>query len=202
MGRLLSQSQFARRQKVSRSMVNKWIREGKIFLIDGKIDPTQAEKDLYSNVDRSRRLSLNNKPIRRTQSKMKARSETPSTETFLDVRKRHETAKAQLAELKLRLETGDLVLKDQAEKWLFGHVDEAKNAFWGLPQRMGPVLAPVSDQKEIEFILRKEIREILMRLASPGGQAALEVLDEGSSPSPDNESFLKESGAITPDRGR
>ena len=62
---------------------------------------------------------------------------------------------------------GELVPKDQAERWLHGHVDTAKTAIWGLPRRMGPVLTAVTDEKEIEFLLRKEIYSILEEMAKP-----------------------------------
>jgi hypothetical protein len=45
----------------------------------------------------------------------------------------------------------------------------AKSHLWGLPKRMAGELAPIQDQKEIELLLRREIRQILERLAAPIG---------------------------------
>ena len=78
-----------------------------------------------------------------------------------------ERARRKQDEFKADAMAKNLVPRDQAEKWLMGHVDEAKGALWGLPRRMGPTLAPVSDEKEVEFVLRKEIREILEELSAP-----------------------------------
>jgi len=84
-----------------------------------------------------------------------------------DVRTRKENARAEREELIVKKLKGDLVLKDQIEKWLHGHVEETKSAFWGLPRRMGPVLMSISDEKEIEFLLREEIYKILEEMAKP-----------------------------------
>jgi len=84
-----------------------------------------------------------------------------------DVRTRKENARAEREELIVKKLKGELVLKDQVEKWLHGHVEEAKTALWGLPRRMGPVFSPISDEKEIEFLLREEIYKILEEMAKP-----------------------------------
>ncbi len=84
-----------------------------------------------------------------------------------DVRTRKENARAEREELIVKKLKGELVLKDQVEKWLHGHVDEALSSFWGLPRRLGGVLATIIDEKEIEFLLRKEIKRILNDLSGP-----------------------------------
>jgi hypothetical protein len=80
---------------------------------------------------------------------------------------RRDIAKAEREELIVKKLKGELVLKDQVETWLHGHVEETKSAFWGLPRRMGPVLTPISDEKEIEFLLREAIYQILEEMAKP-----------------------------------
>jgi hypothetical protein len=84
-----------------------------------------------------------------------------------DVRTRKENARAEREELIVKKLKGELVLKDQVERWLHGHVEEAKTALWGLPRRMGPVFSPIADEKEIEFLLREEIYKILEEMAKP-----------------------------------
>jgi hypothetical protein len=44
MGRLLTQKEFARRKGVTPQYVNKLVREGRIRLVDGKVDPKQASE--------------------------------------------------------------------------------------------------------------------------------------------------------------
>ena len=117
------------------------------IVVNGKIDFVAAAKAL---VEYYRKLSDGQGSLNLT-----------------DVRTRKEAARAEREELIVKKLKGELVLKDQAERWLLGHVDEAKTAFLGLPRRMGPTLAPVSDEKEVEFVLRKEIREILEELSTP-----------------------------------
>lgn len=84
-----------------------------------------------------------------------------------DVRTRKENARAEREELIVKKLKGELVERDQAERWLHGHVEEATSAFGGLPRRISGELAPILDEKEIEFVLRKEVRKILNDLSNP-----------------------------------
>ena len=76
-------------------------------------------------------------------------------------------AKAEEREMKVKKLKGDLVLKDQVQLWLRGHIEETKMAFLGLPRRMGPVLAPITDEREIEFLLGEEIWKNLQEMSKP-----------------------------------
>jgi hypothetical protein len=94
-------------------------------------------------------------------------SEGQGSLNLTDVRTRKENARAEREELIVKKMRGEQVPKDQVEKWLHGHVEEAKGAILGLPRRMGPVLAPLIDEKEIEFLLQEQIYKILEELAKP-----------------------------------
>lgn len=78
-----------------------------------------------------------------------------------------ERAKRIQDEFKAEAMKENLIPKGKAEQWLHGHVEEAKTALWGLPRRMGPVLMSISDEKEIELLLREEIHKILEEMAKP-----------------------------------
>jgi phage terminase Nu1 subunit (DNA packaging protein) len=82
-------------------------------------------------------------------------------------RTRRETAKARIAELEAQEKEESLIPREQSILWLSMIVSEAKSHFWGLPKRLSASLAVISDEKEIEEIMRKEIRRILEDLARP-----------------------------------
>ena len=87
--------------------------------------------------------------------------------SLVDARTRKELARAELSELELKKRKGELIDKNLSEQWLRGHVQLAKDGFLNLPRRLGPVLAPIHDEKEIEEVLRTEIFRILSELAAP-----------------------------------
>jgi len=82
-----------------------------------------------------------------------------------DVRTRKENARAEREELIVKKLKGELVLRNEAIKWVSLLVAECKAALWNIPRRLGPVLAVVNDERECEEILRKEYRKALEDLA-------------------------------------
>ncbi len=56
MKRLILQSQYARRTGYSRARITQLVKQGVIELVDGKVDPLQAEIAIREKVFRPRRL--------------------------------------------------------------------------------------------------------------------------------------------------
>jgi phage terminase Nu1 subunit (DNA packaging protein) len=81
---------------------------------------------------------------------------------------RYATARACMEEFEVAQREGRLIDKDIPTRWLVGLATEVKNSFLGLPRRMAEVLASEGDPKQIEFLLSKEIRQILCTLAETG----------------------------------
>lgn len=88
-------------------------------------------------------------------------SEGQGSLNLTDVRTRKEAARAEREELIVKKLKGELVLKNQAMEWLLLLVENAKAHFWGLPKRLAGPLAVITDEKEIEHLVRGEIRRIL-----------------------------------------
>ena len=76
-----------------------------------------------------------------------------------------ERAKRKLDELKAGKEEGRLIDRSLAISWISQMIVEAKSNFWSLPRRMCGQLAAITDEKEIESLLREEIRRILTNLS-------------------------------------
>ena len=162
---MLTQAQFARKMKKSRSWVCGLIKQGVVGLVnDGKIDPEEAKKRIESFVD--------SKP-RKVKPKSRARKRSPKPtpsnreRTLIEVRRDNEVLKGELLAIKLKIEQGELVPKGESIQWLSSMVAVAKSAFWNMPRRMGEILSLIADPKEVELQLRKEIRIILEQLAEP-----------------------------------
>ncbi len=80
---------------------------------------------------------------------------------------KYQKARTRREELRVQEEEKSLIPRDRAIKWVSLLVAEAKAAFMNFPRRMGASLALISDEKEIEGTLRKEIYSILTELAKP-----------------------------------
>lgn len=52
---LISQAEFGRRIGVSKQRVSVYVRDGMITLVDGKVDPVLARRQLARNLDQFRR---------------------------------------------------------------------------------------------------------------------------------------------------
>jgi hypothetical protein len=193
MPKLLSQAQFARKMKYSRARICQLVKSGIIELKNGRIDPKQAKAAIEANIDRTRRIR--SESAKNGKKKMLQSRESPqmplipgvfnadhqkgthpdgfNTDHEIDIsslteaRRQHEAVKIELSKLKLEMEKGNLVPKDQAIDWLSLLVSNAKARFLGLPKRMAGPLAPISNEREIEYKLRAEIRDILKELATP-----------------------------------
>ena len=94
------------------------------------------------------------------------RSKKQGQASLSEQKLRYAVARTRREELKVEEQEGRLIGKDIPLQWLQGHVTEAKAAFWDLPRRLSEELASITDQKEIEHLLRQEIRRILTDLAN------------------------------------
>ena len=164
MGKLLTQSQFGRRMKLSRGRISQLVKEEVIHLVDGRIDPVAALKSIQANVNGSRRLGSEGKPKRQHRKKSFSKPGDNGL-SLTEVRRDHELIKKELTSLKLEIEKGNLIQKGQSIEWLCTIVAEAKQAFMNFPRRMAPVVFEKTDILDVEVILRKEIYSILDRLA-------------------------------------
>jgi len=196
MARLLTQAQFARKTKYSQARISQLVKAGIIQLKKGRIDPAQANAAIEANIDRSRRVRSESAMARTKSGSAKIQIETnPQLEliptgfntdhekgtgaggfntdqgngqfSLTETKRQHEEVKMELSKLKLEIEKGNLVPKDQAIEWLSLMVNNAKLRFLGLPKRTCGIFASVNDPKQIEEIHRKEIRAILIELSKP-----------------------------------
>lgn len=183
MARLLTQAQYARKTKYSRARITQLVKQGVIVLAKGKVDPAQADPAIAANIDRSRRQKSemksqagqtpqmpllpngfnNEHPSVGAKNGFNNESQT-ATPSLTDARRDHELLKMKLTEAQLELRLGQLVPKGEATKWLIALGSATKLAFLNLPRRLAGTLKTLGDEKEIEVLLRSEIRSIIHNL--------------------------------------
>lgn len=127
-----SRGQFARRHGLTTTAVTKAIRTGRIILgADGNL-PDDADEQYKRNTDEN---------LRR---KGPAKSATPQpTEapSFLSVKIRKETAAAQLKEIELAKEKGQLLEKEQVKESVYKYARQIRDAVLSIPERVAADLA-------------------------------------------------------------
>jgi len=94
-------------------------------------------------------------------------AEASGSISLVDERTALTAIKKEREKLKLETERGNLVEKAWAMQILTMAVSEARTAFLGLPRRIAPVLAPKTDERDIEWDLREAIIGILRDLSKP-----------------------------------
>jgi hypothetical protein len=169
--KLLTQAEYGRRIGRTGSRISQLVREGIIVLVNGRVDPSQADQAIQAAIDQSRHLKsevmrLKNKERSKQLELLNGFNGHNEQRGFslVEIRQQHEMVKMELTRLKLEIEKGNLIPKEQPLQWLMMTVIAAKNAFWNLPYRLQEELAVISDPKEIFRVLKSSIREILEEL--------------------------------------
>ncbi len=202
--KLLTQAQYARRKNVTRARVTQWIREGRIKLVKGKIDPATADCDLEKNLDPMRKLNLKISRQKRSP-KSSPNSSLLSNEekSLVDWKKETERLKAELLSLKVEVERGDLVPRTKGLEIVFLQSGAARISFWSMPNRLCEVLAMMGGRpKDIECLLRQEIRLIVETMVKVCSARQLQILQELENllPDPEWESKLREARRMNDER--
>ena len=83
-----------------------------------------------------------------------------------EARIKKERAKAKIAELDAAEREKSLIRREEAIQWVSLFLIEIKQAIWTLPRRFAAELAALTDDKEIELLLQREVRRILEILAT------------------------------------
>lgn len=149
MVKLMTQADFAKQQHVSRQYIHKLVKEGKIVLHEGKINPEQAK--LVVNV--LERPSKNSEEC------------INLSKELLKARVQNEKTKGQLLDIKLKQESEELVNADDIRKALFNKARTIRDTLLNIPDRIAPVLATIDNTHEIHEMLTAEITQALEELA-------------------------------------
>lgn len=171
---LMNQTEYAAHRGVSKVAVHKAVKAGRINVVDGKIDPNEADRLWAERSIVRPRTGANGGPPRRA---AKASGEPPapppptppaeiggSIDYFAE-RTRREKAQADIAELEAAKMRGDLVpIEDVKRQWEI-EASRQREAWLQLADRLAPLL----EMRPFGFIrqaLDAEVRQILNGLAA------------------------------------
>ncbi|MFH1690256.1 MAG: hypothetical protein ABIE42_08465 [Candidatus Eisenbacteria bacterium] len=174
---LISQREYARRRGISHTSVQRAVKAGRISMVDGKIDPRQADREWQQNTDQSKpRNRVTGKPKRtRIQDEPSepmdfagmdgGRGGGGGASNYAKARAARELYQAQLTKLHLDRERAKLVRADQVRIAAFNAARSARDKLMGIPNRVSAVLAATDDTEEVRRILDEEIERICVELS-------------------------------------
>ena len=182
---LLSQSEWARQRGFSRQYVSKLVQKGVVRLVDGKVDPAQADAALEAVREPARpeRRPSEPKPVSRPKP---LPAITPDANQGLDIpsggagnlatmllkaRIKSEVKKASLLEIKERIEAGKYVDVDEVKVASFNRARITRNQLLKLPSRVAALVAAESNVNTVSDILTKEIHVALEGLSGTAAES-------------------------------
>ncbi len=171
---LMTQSEYAKHRGVSRVAVHHAIRDSRIMLIDGKIDPNVADIQWAANTRaRVRNAGSDPAPIAPLPAGPIVAGDAEPRISYEEARRRRELAEASIAEMKQAELSGDLIRTDAVRAAWAGKITSTRDALLQIPARLSPQLAAESDLVAVTALLEGEIRMVLSDLSTPpAAQAA------------------------------
>lgn len=162
---LITQAEYARRRGCSAVAVLKAIRAGRISLIDGKIDPAVADVQWQRNT----RVRAGSKAAGTNDANLGAPAKPAAGDGdggYWTIRTRREKAEANLAELKLAEQQGQLVRADDVRSALAKRAAAFREGLMQIPSRLAAQLAAESGeaQAKVHGLIEAEIRAALAQL--------------------------------------
>lgn len=164
---LISPAEYARRRGVSREAVSKAIDTGRISTVQGDtgrkmIDPEVADIQWAKNTDPAQSARAN---AHKAAVPPSPRSDDQQGSAYWDAHTRREIAAANKEELLHKKLAGELVERAKVENAAFGIGRMLRDSVLGLPTRLAPELAPMTDAFAIETKLRDALRKVLADIA-------------------------------------
>ncbi|WP_419835375.1 hypothetical protein [Endozoicomonas atrinae] len=160
--KLLSQSEFARRQGWSRQYVGKLVKSGKITLVNGKVDPEQAQAAIKAQSEPSTELRAKSQS-----GTILPASPTDSRQAvdFVTARTMREAFKAKMAKMEYEEKAGKLTDASKVREEAFRAGRIVRDSLLGIPDRLSDVLAAENDPAQVRQLLMGEFENILQALS-------------------------------------
>ena len=174
----MSLRQYARHRGVQLFTIQAAIKSGRISTIAdesgrGWIDPEIADKQFAENTDPSkqnRKPDLGDPILRRLHGCQDPETPAPPEEIggFQKSKARTQLYQAKLKRLEYLKELGKLVDAEKVRSEAFKIGKATKEAVLGVSDKIAPILAATSDQKEVRRILFEELNKALEAAAREG----------------------------------
>lgn len=157
MSELITQAEYARRKDWSRPYVTQLVQAGRIKLIDGKIDPDQADADIEATAHPGH--------------SKKSEAGAPKGVDYLKARTMKEAYNAQKAKLEFEQMAAKLVDREFVEKEGYDAGHATREALLYLPSKHARALAEISDPVQAEVYLEQMLTDALNKLTETTGDA-------------------------------
>ena len=175
-GERITQSEFARRNGWTRQYVAKLIKQGRVKLEGGKIDPVAAKRAIDNLAEPS--TELWEKPAQKpapgytttTASPLQSASAAPPTDgrkavDYASARTMREAYRAKMARLDYEEREGKLVDAQKMYEEGFQLGRQVRDAILSVPDRLADILAAEQDPVKIRQLLQDELEMTLISLA-------------------------------------
>lgn len=162
---LMTQAEYARHRDCSREAVRKAVEAGRITTFgEGKLVNAKLADTEWAQNTRTR---ISSKPPA-GDSGAAPRGDAPAAEgDYWDSRARREKAEADMAELKLQEQLGDLVRASDVRSTVARRAAGLREALMQIPARLSAVLAAELDPAKVHDHLHLELRQVLEQLTEP-----------------------------------
>ena len=168
---LISQSAYARRRGVAKSAVAKAVSEGRISLIDGKIDPAVADiqwaQNTRARADSGRTAATGGAgegvgPSSAPDAPGGA-ADAPAAEQdeYRSLRTRRERSEVERSERDNLKEAKLLVERHSVERGTYDVVHATRDALMSVGPRAAPKCIGIADARDIERVITEEVRRAL-----------------------------------------
>lgn len=166
---LVTKTEYARRRGCTEAAVRRAVRDGRITLIDGKIDPVAADAQWARNT----RVRAGSRPTDdvnlSTSGATGGRAGDDNDDEddatgYWKSRARRERAEAELAELKLSELQGHLVRADDWAAALARRAAAFREGLLQIPARLSAQLAAEGDQARVHTLLEDKLRQVMDQL--------------------------------------
>ncbi len=187
---LISQAEFARLRGVSPAAVCYAVKEGRINLIDGKIDPDVADIQWKKNTRNPKAAFAQPKPMIDFAAIAAAKATQPDptqplpdsaiTQTVYDLqlsRAKREHHEANIAEMRERHKAGELVELAQVHLAYTTLAAQLRAALERIPDKIAPRLAAESDEHAIHTLLLAELDQAMLDMATTAAQLPAKLQD-------------------------
>ena len=162
---LITQSEYARRRGCTEGAVRRAVRDGRISLIDGKIDPVAADAQWARNTRvRAGSRATDDANLQAPAGPARGRSDEDGDDGYWVSKARREKAEADLAELKLSEQRGELVRAADVRAAQARRLAALRESLLQLPARLAPVLAAEVDAARCHDTLQAELHALLEQM--------------------------------------
>lgn len=167
---LITQAEYARRRGVAKSAVHKAVAEGRISLIDGRIDPhvadIQWERNTRARADAGQASALVPSVGATSPAADASPPPLPEATGYAFDRALRERAEREMAEIALAKEKRQLVHYTEVRAEMAARIGDVRTNLLQIPARLAPLLAPETDQGKVHALIDAELRAVLTKLTT------------------------------------